>query len=239
MKDEQTPEYCPSCGSAVGADARFCSHCGAPLHRNDEQFHDRETHESYSDTAYDESAEGGHRTTVDEYLHRAVYFFDQTDYIPNDVDEDVFIYENIPHYRRKFESMRTLQQRTSWCWPAFLFGPAWMLYRKMYGCAMGTMLLAMVLGVLGKSSSLLNLCLMVGTGLFGNYLYMCTVQARVTKMRAFDPRNAQIFIEKYKGTSVTGLVIGIFLLIAVAVMWTVFLVIGALAFWGLTLGTWI
>lgn len=237
MNEEQNPDYCPSCGSAVGPDARFCSHCGASLHREDSEFHRHESGESYTDSAYNESAAGGHRTTVDEYLHRAVYFFDQSDYIPNDVDEDVFIYENIPHYRRKFESMRTLQQRTSWCWPAFFFGPAWMLYRKMYGCAMGTMLLAMLLGVLGKSSSLLNLCLMVGTGLFGNYLYMCTIQARVTKMRGFDPRNAQIFIEKYKGTSVTGLIIGIFLLLGVAIMWTVFLVIGALAFWGIALGS--
>ena len=57
-------------------------------------------------------------------------------------------------------------------------------------------------------------------GLFGNYLYMMTVQKRVTELQRYaEPARSQ-YLEKYAGVSGTAVLIGI-----------VVVAIGSIPFW--------
>jgi len=102
-----------------------------------------------------------------------------------------------------------LKQKVSINWAALFFGVLWMLYRKMYGVAAAAVGIMLISGCLGGIGGMLGLALTVCSGLFGNYLYMMTVQKRVTDAQKFgEPARSQ-YVEKYAGTSNTAVIIGL------------------------------
>ena len=206
---EHTKSYCSRCGAEREAGARFCSQCGAAFEG------------SYNAHKEDRGAawEQGKRS-FERGFGSLLYFLEQGDYVPYEQEENRFIGHNVDYYRRKFDEMRTLNQKISMNWAALFFGIFWMLYRKMYGVAIGAVIATVIGGMLGTLGGVLGLALSLCYGLFGNYLYMMTVQKRVTEMQQFgEPARSQ-YVEKYAGTSNTAVVIG---LVVVA--------IGSIPFW--------
>ena len=193
---------CPVCGAERDGNARFCSQCGAAF-----------------DEGRSSAWEQGKRS-FESGFGNLLYFLEQKDYVPYEQEENRFIRTNVEYYRGKFEEMRKFNQKVSMNWAALFFGVFWMLYRKMYGVAIGAVVATVLAGLLGTLGGVLGLALTLCYGLFGNYLYMMTVQKRVTDLQQFgEPARSQ-FIEKYAGTSNTAVVIG---LVVVA--------LGSIPFW--------
>ena len=208
--EEMNAGYCNRCGAKREDGARFCSQCGAAFDG------DRHTYDNKK-RAY--TWEQG-KNSFESGLGALLYFLEQEDYVPYEQEENRFIQTNVEYYRGKFNEMRTLNQKVSLNWAALFFGIFWMLYRKMYGVAIGAVVATVVAGMLGALGGVLGLALTLCYGLFGNYLYMMTVQKRVTDVQKFgEPARSQ-FVEKYAGTSNAAVVIGL-----------VIAAIGGIPFW--------
>lgn len=197
---EEMNGCCTVCGAKRDAGARFCSQCGAAFQEQNRNTYENEAHSS--------AWEQGKRT-VESGFGSLLDFLEQKDYIPYEQEENRFIRTNVEYYRSKFNEMRTLNQKISLNWAALFFGIFWMLYRKMYGVAIGAVLATVLAGMLGSLGGVAGLALTLCYGLFGNYLYMMTVQKRVTDVQKYgEPARSQ-FIEKYAGTSNTAVIIGL------------------------------
>lgn len=199
--EEKTTAYCGRCGAKREDGARFCSQCGAAFH---------ERSEGYTEYTADAASAGERaKNAFERGFGSLLYFLEQRDYIPYEAEEDRFIGPKAEYYRGKFHEMRTLNQKVSLNWAALFFGIFWMLYRKMYGVAAGAIVVTVLLGLLGAAGGVLGLALTVCYGLFGNYLYMMTIQKRVTDLQQYgEPARSQ-FIEKYAGVSNTAVIIGL------------------------------
>lgn len=213
--EERTAAYCGKCGAKRDDGARFCSQCGAAFEREEH------THREYTGyTAEGESAGARAKNAFESGLGSLLYFLEQKDYVPYEEEENRFIGTKAEYYREKFREMRTLNQKVSLNWAALFFGIFWMLYRKMYGVAVGAVVITLLLGLLGAAGGVLGLVLTVCYGLFGNYLYMMTIQKRVTDVQQFgEPARSQYF-EKYAGVSNTAVLIGL-----------VIIAVGSIPFW--------
>lgn len=198
--EENNMNFCSQCGAYAEPSAKFCSRCGHPFAAKSQ---DRSRTSGYSD------AGGKAKRSFENGFNSLLYFIEQSDYIPYESEENRFIGTNVEYYRDKFNEMRMLNQKITLNWAALLFGVFWMLYRKMYGVAAAAIVATILVGCLGAAGGALGLVLTVCYGLFGNYLYMMTVQKRVTELQRFaEPARSQ-YIEKYAGVSGTAVLIGI------------------------------
>lgn len=81
------------------------------------------------------------------------------------------------YYLPVFQALTAENRYTSWNWPAFFFGPYWLIHRKMYayGAAIlgGALLFTLISPWLG-SIAMLGCC--VCLGLLGNRLYLTRLQ---------------------------------------------------------------
>lgn len=224
MSDEKKIHYCSQCGEPLTDHAKFCPECGAKVEPKQEQQSWYQTGDTYTEYTAEEATAGERAANAFENgVNGLLYFLNQTDYISDDEAEDQMIAANVPYYREKFNEMRLLNQKVSLNWSALFFGVLWMLYRKMYGVAAATIGLMIVVSCLGTAGGLLSLVLTVCCGLFGNYLYMMTIQRHVTELQKYgEPARAQ-YLEKYRGTSSTAVLIGIIVVgIGSIPFWTLF-----------------
>lgn len=201
MSEERTIGYCPNCGTKYSDDAKFCSGCGARIRTQQEES------AQGSAGATGAGAQTGKR--FDDGFQSILNFLDQTDYVPYEAEENRLIGTKVEYYRGKFDEMRMLNQKTSLNWAALFFGVLWMLYRKMYGVAAGTVVLMLLGNCLGSLGGLVGIVLMVCSGLFGNYLYMMTIQKRVTDLQQYEEPARTRYLEKYQGTSGLAVLIGL------------------------------
>jgi hypothetical protein len=117
---------------------------------------------------------------------------------PDETDRDemaAFVGRGCAWYGYKWDISAQRRVRYSWNWVACLFGPAWMVYRKMYGTAALTWLAIWALCMIRLptehvSATLQNtlgvlpgMALMVATGLFGNELYRWSVSRRIMRLK--------------------------------------------------------
>jgi hypothetical protein len=131
------------------------------------------------------------------------------------VSVEQFVGPNSGYYLATFQAQEHENRRLGWNWPAFLFGPAWLAYRKMYqpagfaACASYVASLIEV-NVRNAAGSALGTALMLGmflfVGAFGNYIYRLHAGQElgvVNRARGSDADRAALLAKK-GGTSRLG-----------------------------------
>lgn len=201
LNEQNTIHFCSQCGAYADAGAKFCSQCGHPFGNHGGGQYDYRTGESSAGRKAKASFENG--------MNSLFSFLEQSDYIPYEQEENRFIGPKTAYYRSKFDEMRTLRRMVSLNWAALFFGVFWMLYRKMYGVAGIAIAMTILIGFFGHLGSIASLVLTVCYGLFGNYLYMMTVQKRVTDLQQYAEPARTHYLEKYSGVSGLAVVIGL------------------------------
>ena len=94
----------------------------------------------------------------------------------------LYIQTNVDTYLKKFNALEMKENKTGWNWCGFLFGPLWMLYRKLYGYAIffyfAPMIMELCLVLISPSEMfyattdlLCSLALGVCGGLYSDYWY--------------------------------------------------------------------
>lgn len=109
---------------------------------------------------------------------------------PNAVTEEDFMIfvgeKNTEYYLDKFYRYQSNQNFASWNWAAFFLGMFWILYRKLYkfaGILFGINLLSVFL--IGDST-ILNLVIMIGCGVYGNLVYVKDSLRKIENIKRFS-----------------------------------------------------
>lgn len=113
----------------------------------------------------------------------------------------LFIQNNANFYKRKFQKMDETEKSISWNWAAFFMGIYWMVYRKMYFKAGAFLLLSLVASYTPYIGSILNLCVLVGIGVFANALYKDHVENSIKKASMLFPGKEEQALESKGGTN--------------------------------------
>jgi hypothetical protein len=105
----------------------------------------------------------------------------------DDADYTAFIGKNADKYLPKFKRFNVsgmVKFSATWHWPAFLFGPFWMLYRKLYLWALGASVLeAFLIGMIPHY----RLIAMFVWGITGYYLYYRHAKNRILQIKGASP----------------------------------------------------
>lgn len=170
--------FCTKCGTKLEENASFCHNCGMSAANNTSKT------EYASSESYTVNAE-----------------FAGDDKAANCIDSDVCAFigeEKQVFYTEKFAEMKKGNKKVTWNWCAFLFGPAWMIYRKMYVYGALYWLAA---AVLLDRIAYLDIAASVLAGVFGNYIYMTYLEKQAVAAKALNEPAKSQFVEKNKGTS--------------------------------------
>jgi hypothetical protein len=110
----------------------------------------------------------------------------------------------------------------SWCWPAFFFAAAWLLYRKMWGWGIAVAVLPILVSVLfPQMSSTGSGALAVVITLLGKPYYLQQASKRIDKLRARAGSEEELraLVEQAGGVSVPAAAIaGVFMAAWVALV---------------------
>ena len=181
--------FCTKCGAKIESGSSFCTKCGAPLGATNMKY-GSSTSNLVSDVTSKISSE----------IKDVMKDFKTNDYFDPEIKN--YIGTKQEYYLMEFSKLKNLKQYYSWNWMAFLFGPLWCLYRKMYlqgGIILGLDFILSLIG--GKFSILLQLIISIVVGVFANYFYMYDVELRINKGKQFpEPIKAQ-YIAKVGGTT--------------------------------------
>ena len=138
----------------------------------------------------------------------------QEDFYQKDiVDEDVklLIGKNQEYYVPKFSMMKQLNKKMTWNWPAFLIGPVWFMYRKMYHYGLALMAFSFVFDSI--LPDVVEIAISVAIGIFANYIYMRHLENQALYMKSAADTARYRIAEEKGGTS--GKAIGVYFAISV------------------------
>ena len=180
--------FCTKCGVNLSDDAAFCYNCGTSVVKNTQETNSEQEYATESNTVNAEfvgtEASG--------------------DFIDDDV-EALIGEEKRDFYINRFAEMKQKNKKATWNWCAFLFGPAWMIYRKMY--VYGGLYWLMSILVFDKLGYL-DLLVSILAGVFGNWMYMICVEKLAVDAKALQEPHKSEFIKKNGGTSATAVFVG-------------------------------
>lgn len=136
-EERPTDQACSRCQTRNPQYAEFCQHCGAPLNNEN----------AWSDVR-------NSKTSCNEYQP-----FKTADCSPcaddgegicgvSERDLTAFVGHKSSYYLPRFRRMARSGKSLSWNWAAFIFGPLWLLYRKMYGLGAIVILLELAQSVI-------------------------------------------------------------------------------------------
>lgn len=130
---------------------------------------------------------------------------------------DLYVGKKATYYSSKFAQMRNNKTAFSWNWAAFLFSPAWIIYRKMYSLGFGLLIVAHLLQIL-LGDLFVGYSLIVGIymGLKGNNIYMNKIEKLINDSSSMSKVGQREHINKYGGVSVKALIISLVLSLAIA-----------------------
>lgn len=131
-----------------------------------------------------------------------------------DADLISFIRDKSTEYSFKFQKLKQSGSKVSWNWAAFLFGPMWFMYRKLYLYGIGLFVVNFVI-MLVTGFPFFSLITSVVAGLLGNYIYMLELDKKLPQAKNLvEPAKTQ-YIQKNGGTSALAsvlLLVGSFIL---------------------------
>lgn len=180
--------FCTNCGVKLDDNALFCHNCGTSVVKNTKS----------------ENAEYTECTADDAVQAEFVGTEASGDFIDDDV-EALIGAEKRDFYINRFAEMKQKNKKTSWNWCAFLFGPAWMIYRKMY--IYGGLYWLMSILVFNKLGYF-DFIISILAGVFGNWLYMICVEKLAVDAKALQEPQKTEFIKNNGGTSATAVLVG-------------------------------
>jgi len=117
---------------------------------------------------------------------------------------------NAGYYVEKWSRYHFDRSFKGWNWLAFLFGLYWLIYRKMYGAALGTFALNFLieLALNGSGLSIVwNIAICAFFGYFGNRYYHSRAVNESLALRHLDDPNRHYQLAERGGTNVTALLI--------------------------------
>ena len=150
---------CPNCGTRNTPGAARCSHCGCPLPRSEADSADAaKPEEQVPIYARDPSAvnnrsaaPGPHIETYSADREGGIY---RREIGPEDTIDGIkakdwaaYVGRSPMYYLMQFFRMSMTKQKVTVCLSAFLFGPAYLLYRKMWKEGLLTAILTIVLSI--------------------------------------------------------------------------------------------
>lgn len=129
-----TDQLCPRCQTKNPQYAEYCQHCGAQLNSADAWSDERNGKASYSEyQPFKTAPYSSQAADRDEEINGV-----------NANDIKAFVGQKADYYLPRFRRMTRSGRNTSWNWAAFIFGPLWLLYRKMYTLGAVVILLELV-----------------------------------------------------------------------------------------------
>lgn len=130
----------------------------------------------------------------------------------NDMDpKATFVGTNYEYFTRKWRLANHANQKFTWNWAAFLIGPFWFAYRKMYlyiaifmAIVIPETAAEILLGVPAFVTNAISIGITVVLGLFGNYWYQLHVHRKVGRIMADNQfANKSVALRRQGGTSFT------------------------------------
>lgn len=184
--------FCTNCGVQLKETDAFCSNCGTPVVKNS-TYTQAETKEEFTAPETEE--------TVDAEVvgSEEAYSFIDNDVVAliGDKKRDFYI--------ARFAEMKQKNKKATWNWCAFLFGPAWMIYRKMYIYGgLYWLMSILIFDQLGFFDFVISILV----GVFGNWLYMICLEKFAVDAKALQEPQKGEFIKKNGGTSATAVFVG-------------------------------
>lgn len=160
---------CPNCGTHNQPGSTRCSHCGVPLPRpEDASREERREAGAEPSGRSDADAPGPHIDTYGAGADGTIY---HREVGPEDPIDGIkarhwalFLGRSPMYYLMQFFRMSETRRRITFSFSAFFFGPAYLLYRKMWKEGILTGLLTILLYLPG----LLDLVAYYNPGFFGN-----------------------------------------------------------------------
>lgn len=128
-----------------------------------------------------------------------------------------YIGENVGDYLYKFERLERKNTKIGWSWCAFIFGPTWMFYRKMYQMGLIFLIVPLIADCFSYLAYLTNdtviliasvvdlivtLALWIAGGLFSDYWYMKKMDGLVREGASLEGEAQVAFAQDKGGTSV-------------------------------------
>ena len=150
---------CLKCGAYVYSSDKFCRSCGATLNSETCQYGDNISNSKYDSSScheqqYKYSYEYSNQTKPtynmaathqEQFNYSATYSYDQSKYdyaySPNDSGDDKYIKAYIGNNYALIKKMK-------FSFPALIFGPWYLLYRKVWGYAIGAIIISIAASIL-------------------------------------------------------------------------------------------
>lgn len=229
---------CLKCGAYVYSSDKFCRSCGATLNSETCQYGDNISNSRYDSSScheqqYKYSYEYSNKTKPtyntnathqDQYDYSASYSFDPSKYDyayrPNDSGDDKYIKAYIGHNYELIKKMK-------FSFPALIFGPWYLIYRKVWGYAIAALIISLAADFLLETdlADVINIIINIYFACKFKEIYMKQTEEKVEsiKQQNLDKSTNELLdvCRKKGGVSFKGIgaiiVIGIFAVIALGI----------------------
>ena len=222
---------CIKCGAYVYSSDKFCRSCGVTLNQDTCEYGDNISNSKYDSTSchykqYNYSYEYSNKekpkydmnaTHEDQYSYSSSYSYDYSNYnyfnTPNDSGEDKYIKAYIGPNFDKIKKMK-------FSFPALIFGPWYLLYRKVWGYAIAAIIISLAATMLleADTADIVSLIINIFLALKFQSIYMKQAEDHVEniKQQNLDKSTTELLnvCKKKGGTSTKGAVVAVFGIIA-------------------------
>lgn len=202
-------KFCPKCGTPNENNKPFCAKCGSNLEKTDTDS----AAPRFTPSQDNQALTYQQPQTYQQQMYQQPQTYQQQTYQQPQIyaqmnglgglDPDLVMMigdKNKEYYVEKFSKIKSTGKTSAWNWPAFLFTPIWLLYRKMYaygaGILGGLILLNFILPAL---MVIAEIACSVIFGIIGNNLYLQELEKKVAQVKFLQEPLRSQFILKNKG----------------------------------------
>ncbi len=199
--------FCTKCGAPNASTYSFCSKCGnklTPIEQPVTPYVQAQPVIINKGTTFPyqgNNTAGNINTTYTNPQPQQATINSHNEAIDPDIVQ--LIGDKSQYYIPAYQKIKTQNNKISWNWASFIFGPSWFMYRKMYiyaAAIWGVNLLITL--ALGSSASFISLIISVASGLLGNYLYSLHLDKHAAQMKNLDENGKSQYANKNGKTSI-------------------------------------